>query len=318
MSLLKIQHQKPMRTVLISLIPIILFSTFIFGIKVILLLIINSIFAYFSEYIFLYKKSEKVSEAVFVTAFLYTLTLPPTIPFYISIIGIIFAVIIGKMVFGGFGRNIFNPALTGRAFIYINFGLLMTSKWINPLFYNNFNNNFQFSNLDFSNYIKNFLNLNYDSITSATPLVSPGNFNIFSIFTGLIPGSIGETSSMLIIICGIFLIIKKVANVKSILSTLISFLIFQSILYLIDKGKFLNPFYALFSGGFLFGLFFMVTDPVSSPINDKSKILYGIIIGFLTVLIREFANWREGMMFAILFGNMCAPTLDIIFKKTKN
>ncbi|MCX8057987.1 MAG: RnfABCDGE type electron transport complex subunit D [Spirochaetes bacterium] len=310
MELLKIQKQKPMTIVLISLIPIILFSTLIFGIKVLILLIINSIVAYICEYLFLYKKNEKVSEAVFVTSFLYTLTLPPTIPLYISLIGIVFAIVIGKMVFGGFGRNIFNPALTGRAFIYINFGVLMTSKWVTPII--NLESNFS---INISDFINKLIKIKYDSITSATPLVKPENFNLLSLITGFIPGSIGETSAIIIIICGIFLLIKKVANIKSVFHTLLSFLIFQTILYLINKNDFMNPIYAIFSGGFLFGLFFMVTDPVSSPNKDKSKILYGIIIGFLTVLIREFANWREGMMFAILFGNMIAPTLDILFVK---
>jgi|YNPMSStandDraft_1061717.scaffolds.fasta_scaffold00013_27 Na+-transporting NADH:ubiquinone oxidoreductase subunit B len=315
MNLIKIQKQKPMRIVLISLIPIIVFSSFLFGIKVLILLLLNSIFAYISEYIFLFKRKENVSEAVFVTSFLYTLTLPPTIPIWISIIGIIFAVVIGKMVFGGFGRNIFNPALTGRAFIYINFGNYLTSRWVNPIIINN-NFDINFTNFNLKIFFNKFININYDSITSATPLIDPTSYKLENLIFGFIPGSIGETSAILIIICGIFLILKKVANFKSIFSTLISFATLQTLLFLINKESFLNPIYAIFSGGFLFGLFFMVTDPVSSPNKNLSKIIYGIIIGILTVIIREFANWREGMMFAILFGNMVAPTLDIIFKKT--
>ena len=160
-SKISFMKQKMMRKVLISLLPIIAFSTYLFGFRVLILLSIVNIFALVTEYIVIRsinKEKAKISEAVFVTAFLYTLTLPPTVPYWIAIVGIVFGMLFGKMVFGGFGKNIYNPALVGRCFIYISFPAFMTNTWIIP-----------FDRLPGG--IAAYINTP-DAITSVTPLIS--------------------------------------------------------------------------------------------------------------------------------------------------
>ncbi len=292
-------RQKNMRRVLPALLPIVLFSTYLFGLKVLILLAVVTFAGALTEYLIMYyinRDKARVSEAVFVTCFLFTLTLPPGVPYWGAVLGIVFGILFGKGVFGGFGRNIFNPALVGRCFLYISFPSFMTVNWVFPYV------NFPGGLLKYSA---------ADIVTSATPLSSNiENTNLTDIFTGFISGSIGETSAALILLAAVYLVLTKTGSWKIMASTIFSFLILSTVLYLTGAAQ-TGPIYAVLTGGFLFAAVFMATDPVTAPVKDISKIVYGVLIGALTVVLREFSLFTEGVMFAILIINTFAPLIDM-------
>ncbi len=296
-----ILKQKMMNKVLYALIPIILFAIFLYGWRILLVILISNIFAFLTEYLFIRKKKfGKVSMAAFVTGTLLALTLPPTIPFWIAAVGSIVAISFGKMVFGGFGMNVFNPAIVGRTFIYISFPNAMTMQWLRP----------------FTKFPAGFTVWHNPSmITTATPMIEYNNSTKLTelpqLFLGTISGSMGETSAILIFLAGIYLIITKTAKWQPMLSVLISFTLFTSIFY----GT--NPLPFILSGGLMFGMIFMITDPVSMP-KDKTAIwIYGLLVGFLTVFIRKFSLFTEGFMFALLLGNIFMPIIEFGLKQIK-
>ena len=284
--------------VLYALIPIILYSVFLFGWRILVMIVVTNLAAFLSEYIFIRNKTGgKVTSAAFVTGTLLGLILPPTLPFWMAAVGGVVAIVFGKMIFGGFGMNMFNPAIVGRTFLYVTFANHMTVRWVSP---------FTSFPGGFAAYSK------IDQITSATPIESVNIFSLPQLFTGMIPGSAGETSALLIILAGVYLLITKTAKWQAMISTLLSFLLFTIIFYF---GA--NPLYYLFSGGILFGTVFMVTDPVSMPKNKYAIWVFGLLVGFLTVFIRKFALWSEGFMFALLIANSFMPIIEygITFKK---
>ena len=303
---MKIQKQQAMRNVLIGLSPLVLAAIYFYGWRFIAVYLVVGVAGLLSEWFMAKKYGYKVTESLFVTATLFALSLPPTVPLWIAAVGIAFGIIFGKMVFGGFGRNIFNPAITARAFVYISFGVPLTARFIAPqttlsLFPAGFG---VFSSAA-------------DSVGAATPLITKSVSHL-SLLLGNIPGSFGETSAILIILGGAFIIYKKAANWKIVLSSLVGFLAFQTILWLTHTAQASDPIYAILSGSFLFAAFFMITDPVSSSqTTDTGRIIYGLAFGLLTVLIRIFSSWAEGVTFAILLVNMFAPLLDYLLKESK-
>ncbi len=297
-----ILRQKPMFDVLYSLLPICIASVYFFGWRSLVVLLVVNLFGFLTEYFYLRTYKESVSSAIFVTNTLFALILPPTIPLWMAAVGIIFGVLFGKMVFGGFGRNIFNPALVGRVFLYINFGVAMTgvNAWREPV-------------NSFTVYVS-------DAITSATPMkvmTQSNSVAVKDLLLGSTAGCLGETSALLIILAGIFLIWRKVANYRIILGGLLAAVSMQSGLNFFNVTNAVDPLSAVLSGGFMFGLIFMATDPVSAAQTDKGRWIYGAFIGIVTVLIRTFSVWPEGIMFAILLGNMFAPIVDYALKKKK-
>lgn len=290
--------QKMMRRVIYSLVPLIIAGIYFYGWRVLALLTLVTLTACLTEWAFVRKTTNKISEAVIVTSILFTLILPPKVPYFVAILGIIFGVLFGKMVFGGFGKNPFNPALVGRAFIYVNFANVMTVEWVNPS----------------EMILGNLTRYSVDTITQVTPMLNYRDtgemLDYFRLFIGNISGSIGETSAILIILSGIYLIYTRTASKEIIFSVLLSFLALTSILHYAGYSQVPNPLYALLTGGILFGAVFMATDPISAPRNKKAKFIYGSIIGIVTVIIRGFALFAGGMMFAILIGNTFAPIID--------
>ncbi len=295
-------QQKVMTRVLISLVPILLFSIYLFGLRVLPLLAVVTVCGVISEYAIMRlinQDKAKVSEAVFVTCMLYTLTLPPATPYWVAVIGIIFGIVFGKCVFGGFGRNIFNPALVGRCLIYVSFPAHMTVAWTRP----------------FTGFPGGFIQYSPgpDAMTSATPMIalaSEGTVTShLSLFWGGIAGSLGETSALLIIAAAIYLIITKTAAWRIIVSCLASFTIFSTVMYLTGLIP-ADPLFSVLSGGFLFAVVFMATDPVSAPSQNISKIIYGVLIGVLALVIRTYSLFTEGIMFAILIANAFVPLID--------
>ena len=303
---LNFRKQKMMRTVLLSLTPIIIFSVYNYGLRILVLLFMVTITGTAVEYLWEKHYNNKPSEAIFVTCILYTMTLPPSIPYWIAVLGIIFGVIFGKMAFGGFGRNVFNPALVGRAFIYINFPNPMTIVWNEAA-------------SDFPGGFSSYLTSGIDAVSEATPMILynyTGEITDLNLLVfGNIPGAVGESFKILIILAAIYLIYTKTASLEIMLGCLIGFLSTGALMYYAFDG--INPIYGMMMGGFLFGTVFMATDPISAAKTKKGKWLFGIIIGLVTVLIRALSLFNGGMMFAILMGNTFAPIIDYFVKEAE-
>ncbi len=280
-----------MRRVLYSLFPLFLFSVYLYGWRPLLLGAVVFASGILTEYLFMKKRNQKVSEAVLVTSMLYTLSLPPSVPLWIAAVGIIFGVLFGKSIYGGFGRNIFNPAIAGRLFVYVTFPSVMTSGWMTP---------------------GRFGTLGADSVTSATPLsmMHQGLIpSVGSLLSGIRPGALGESGVILILMGAVYLIYTKTASWRIILSTVLSFTVLQSALYMGGVSP-APPLQSLFAGSFLFVAVFMATDPVSSAKKKTGQIMYGILIGTVFALVRNFSLFPEGASFAVLMGNTFASLFD--------
>lgn len=290
-----------MRTVIVSLIPIVIASIYYFGWRALTLLAVVTIFGVGTEWIFERKNNRKISEAIFVSCILYTLTLPPTTPYWIAVTGIIFGVFFGKEVFGGFGRNVFNPALVSRAFVYVCFPAPLTIEWTKNA-------------LGFPGGFGNYLTEGIEAISQATPMLmfrDTGNLTSYlDLLIGNVSGSLGETSAILIILAGIYLIYKKVASWQIMAGVLIGFTGLSGILYALGNTQIPNPIFGILAGGLLFGAVFMATDPITAPKTKEGKWIYGILVGVVTVIIRGYALFAGGMMFAILISNTFVPLMD--------
>jgi Na+-transporting NADH:ubiquinone oxidoreductase subunit B len=300
-----IMKQKPMLQVVYALVPLVFASIYFFGWRTLLVLAVVNIAGFLSEYLFARVNNKPVTSAVFVSNFLFALSLPPGLPLWMAAVGIIFGVVFGKMVFGGFGMNVFNPAISGRAFLYISFVVPMTGSWVNPV----------------GGVAGGFTAFQADAVTQATPLAMYAEGEtvpLLDLFLGNISGSMGETAAFLIIIAGLYLMIKKVANFRVVIGGFIGFLLFQIIFWLAGISAAVDPVTALLSGSFLFAVMFNITDPVSaSQRTDLGRWIYGFMFGSLVVLIRLFSTWPEGTTFAILIINMFAPLLDRIIRETR-
>ncbi len=292
-----------MRDVLIALIPATLWGIIIFGYKhslgIVIVSVISTILAeYVGNFIFRKKSSLKDLSAG-VTGLLLALVLPPTAPYWMVVVGAFSAILLGKMIFGGIGSNPFNPALVGRAVLVVSWPTLMTA-WKNPV-------------------LKDLLSFTYATTTSATPL-SVAKLQSFAnliemygsklvlykaLFIGNIPGCLGETSAFLILLGGLYLIVRKVIDWR-IPFTYIGTVFILSYVF----GK--DPVFSILAGGLFLGAFFMATDYSSSPVTPKGKVIYGLTLGIITVLIRTFGTYPEGVMFSILLGNAFVSYFDKI------
>lgn len=296
--------QPIMRKVLIALVPILLFGIWLYGLRVLYITVLSVAVCAVIEVFFEKKQGKKASEAVFVTALLYALSMPPLVPLWIVAVGAAFAVFMAKEVFGGFGRNIFNPAISGRIFVYVSFAGAMGKAFIPG---------------------GNFGALASDAVTAATPLVqmsSGTRFPLISLVTGLrnfLPGvglqntvaggAIGESSVVLIMLALLFLVFTKTAQWRLIVSTLAGAALLQSVLVL-SRVPGVLPIESLLAGSLWFVAVFMATDPVSAPKKPGAQLIYGLLIGFCIVLIRNFSAFPEGTSFAVLIGNTCASLID--------
>jgi Na+-transporting NADH:ubiquinone oxidoreductase subunit B len=326
-----ILKQPIMNRVLLALLPCIAGSIYFFGWRSLFIIIWAGLVGFFTELLFTRTRKKPVSEAVFVTTTIFALIMPPTVSLHVLTVGVIFAVMFTKEIFGGFGKNIFNPAMAGRCFIYICFPIAMTATWAPAAD-------------GFWGALGKWSTANdFDAITSATPMANlksgkliitnDENYQkenaaqdiktikpkviVSQLFFGRISGTMGVTSAMLILIGGIYLFITKTASRTIILSLIISYAFLNQILFWVGVQPVQQAWVGILSGGFLFGAFFMATDPISAPRTEQAKIIYGIIIGICTTIIQNFSIFNGGQMFAILIGNMFAPLLDEIVKALK-
>ncbi|MBD3184632.1 RnfABCDGE type electron transport complex subunit D [Candidatus Poribacteria bacterium] len=284
--------------VMIAAAPSALASVYFFGWQALLVIFVSYLFGVSTEWFFSAVRKEEINEGAFVTCLLYPLTLPPSIPLWVVAVGIVFGTVFGKEVFGGTGKNPFNPALTGRIFIAIAFPSIMANQWQEPI----------------EGIFGGFQSYSPDGITSATPLVNfKGSGEITSywhLLMGGAPGCLGETSRILIIIGGIFLMVTKISNWRIPLTYLGSVALLSSILSFFKPDIFAPPLFQLLAGGLMFGAMFMATDPVTCTMTIRGKWVYGIMLGILTVTIRGLSVYSEGVMFSILLMNIFAPLID--------
>ena len=276
-----------MSFVIIALLPSAIASVLFFGLRVIAMFAVSYFVGGLIEVSFAIIRKKEIHEGFMVTGLIFPLVLPPTTPLWVVGVGIGFGVLFGKEVFGGTGRNIFNPALVGRLFITIAFPVIMTAAWRVPF---------------------------TDAITSATPLTLYRSERIITPYTDLLfgqcAGSMGEVFRLGIIIGGLFLIFSKISNWRVPVSYLGSVLLFSLIGNTVLPAKVAPPLFQLLTGGLLFGSMFMATDPVSSPFTRAGKYSFGLLCGILTILIRSFSGYVEGVMFSIIIMNAFTPLID--------
>ena len=321
-----IDLKRVMSLVVIAMLPALLFGifnvgyqinpngelrdNFMAGLKVVLpIILVSYTVGGFWEIIFAVVRKHEINEGFLVTGLLIPLVMPPSIPLWMVALATTFGVVIGKEIFGGTGYNIFNPALVARAFIFFAYPGAISGDRVWTV----------------------------DGISQATPLLQAssqqgsqalellGNqFNWWDMFYGFIPGSIGETSTLAILIGASFLLITKVGNWRIMAGTLLGMVLtaklsnyFGEAIGSSNSMLFLPLEYHLVMGGFAFGLVFMATDPVSAAQTDKGRWIYGLLIGFMCVIIRAInPAYPEGMMLGILFANAFSPLIDYFVMKS--
>tara|TARA_B100000315_G_scaffold238912_1_gene257164 strand:+ start:130 stop:1218 length:1089 start_codon:yes stop_codon:yes gene_type:complete len=294
-----------MSFVIIALIPATIAGVYFFGLRVLLVIAISYAAGGLVEVAFSVGRKKPLYEGFLVTGLIFPLILPPTIPLWMVALGASFGVFFGKEVFGGTGRNIFNPALVGRVFLSLAFPEYFATMWQKP----------------FWGGLGGFVKFMPDSITGATPLINFKSTQDVAtwpcLLMGNLPGSIGETFRIGIIIGGVLLLLVKIAEWRISLTYIASAFIVSFIGHIFLPESFAPPLFQILSGGLLFGAFFMATDPVSGPLTHQGRWIYGILLGVLTILIRTFTGFVEGVMFAILLMNACAPLIDTIIINIK-
>jgi Na+-translocating ferredoxin:NAD+ oxidoreductase subunit D len=307
--------KKIMYTVVFALVPAMLVSLYFFGLDAARVLLISVLACLFFEWAiqkFLIRGPVTINDGSAVVAgLLLAFNIPANIPAYIIIIGALVTIGVAKMSFGGLGKNIFNPALVGRVFMLVSFPVQMTSWPVpKPLFGGE---------------------LVSDAITGPTALgilkeglgagktvdqimADPNMPNYIDRLTGNMTGSLGEMSAIALVLGGIFMVIRRVIDWQVPLTIIATVFIFAGIFHLIDPQHYIDPTFHLFTGGLMLGAIYMATDMVSSPMNMMGKLLYALGIGLITIIIRFWGAYPEGISFAILIMNAFVPLLNNSFK----
>ncbi len=333
-----VSYQKPQVNMLIALSLPLIGAVYNFGWRSALYVVFSMFCCWLAEYLFTRRENKPASASALVTGALLGLISPPNVAFWMLAVGSFFCMIFGKMVFGGFGRNIFNPAMVGRCFLYISFPAALAASWYVP---------FQGGPAGFAAYTSVTRTADVDSslysidaITSATTLSSTKRLNqvrkealvagndaeaeralqafnkidIGRLVVGNINGSIGETSVVLILLAMAWLLYQKVLFIPLLIGPLLG--LFAAKLLMFGLGLDTLPLLQsylinLFAGGTLFAVVFMVTEPITAPVNNKARWVYAILIGFLAAIIRSLSAFNAGFMFAILLANTFGPLIEI-------
>ena len=268
-----------MWSVVVALIPALIAGVYFFGLYALYLVLASALSAVIFEKPFVENTSIFGDGSAFLAGSLLGLTLPPTVPWWIPILGGFLTIVIGKHLFGGLGSNIFNPALVARAILLLSYPALMI-KWVSP----------------------------FDGVSTATPLQLGGDaFSYSQLIIGNIPGSIGETSVIAILIGGVYLYLRDYIDLRIPIS-FIAGAVMGSLIF----GQ--DPIFAIFSGGLIFVSIYMATDMVTSPVAKWAKVVYGLAGGFLTIFIRHYTYYPAGITFAVLIINGASYFLDNIFE----
>ena len=297
-----------MRDVIYALLPATAASMWFFGLSAVL--VIGSCIAgtVLAEWLFAPRntRGESLRDATgILTGLLLGLTLPPGLPVWMAFLGGFVAISLGKVIWGGLGHNLFNPALLGRAFLLATFPIAMTT-WVSG--------GAGFFDVYSSNLAWPFMQADIDGVTAATPLgmlkfdqeMTP----LANLMFGKTSGSLGETSGLLLLLGGIYLWLRRDLDWRIPVSILLTVVIFSAALTLIDAERFPSPLFSVFSGGLMLGAIYMATDPVTSPVTPRGAWIFGIGVGVLVMLIRVFGGLPEGVMYAILLMNAATPLID--------
>ncbi len=279
--------------VLIGLVPVTAMSLYIFRTYALFQLVVCLGASLLAELLFVKMRGRSSSLqdcSAVVTGIILALSLPATAPWYVGVIAAFVAIGIGKIVFGGVGMNLFNPAMVGRAFVMISFaGVLAASGYEPP---------------------KTVV----DTISQATPLTAHQISGVITplsaLFWGTTNGSLGETSALACLLGGLFLVIRRTASWEIPFGMLIAVLICGGIADFIHGFEGWTVLHHILGGSFLFGAFFIATDPVTSPLTVKGKFIFGLGVGLLTMVLRLFSGYPEGVMFAILLMNAVTPLIN--------
>ena len=281
-------------------------ATWFFGVTALLLVLAASLGAVITEWTFMTERRGLGSLAdgsALLTGVLLALTLPPATPLWMAFLGGAVGIGLGKVIWGGLGQNLFNPALVGRAFLQASFPAVLTT-WTAPLA--------GLTALEPSTLAAPLMHV--DVTTTATPL---GLAKFEGQITDLLPllvgntaGSLGETAGLLLIACGIWLAVRRVFEWRLLVSSLLSVFALSGLLYLFGPEGSPPPLFMICSGGLLFGAVFMVTDPVTTPLTPRGACIFGTGFGLLVVLIRIFGGLPEGVMYSILLMNAVTPLIN--------
>ncbi len=300
---------KLMYGVIISLLPALAVSVWFFGIGMIIVTTVSVASAILFEYLIqrymLKVKATHLDGSALLTGLLLAFCLPSNIPFWMVMIGALAAVGIGKMTFGGLGNNIFNPALVGRVFLFISFPVAMTA-WPEPGQWMSYT----------------------DAVTGATPLglmkeglatktvaeIMPEVPSFLHLLMGKTMGSAGEVSALALLLGMLYMMYRKIISWHIPISILATVALFTGILWFANPDRFADPLFHLLTGGLMLGAIYMATDYVTSPMSSRGMIVYGVGIGIVTVLIRVFGAYPEGVQFAILIFNGFTPLINKFVK----
>ncbi|RMH63766.1 MAG: RnfABCDGE type electron transport complex subunit D [Calditrichaeota bacterium] len=299
-----------MRNVVYALLPVAAYAVYVFGLAALLLLITALGACLLTEYMlnrWAGNPSPLNDWSVTITGLLYGLTLPPHLPLWMVFLGGVFGVAFGKFIFGGLGYNVFNPALVGRAFIQAAFPVAITT-WMTPFTAD------RFAHIPSSTLTLPFLEPVYDITSGATPLAlmkfEHHTTDVYQLVMGMTSGSTGETSALLIVLGGLYLIARRMMDWRIPVALLGAVYILSTFFHFIDPTRYPDGLFMLFSGGLMLGAIFMATDMVASPITHAGAALYGVLIGIMVYVIRVWGGLPEGVMYAILFGNAVSPHID--------
>lgn len=293
--------------VILALLPTTLAAVYFYGWRAMVMIAVSYLAAGVTEVLFAVLRKRKMQiEGLLVTGLMFALILPPTLPLWIVAVGAAFGTIFGKEVFGGFGRNIFNPALVGRIFITTAFPNFMSGMWNEPL----------------TGGLAGFLRYKADAITTATPLIAERagelmSHTYFDLLLGRVPGALGETFRLGLIVGGLFLLLVKISDWRIPTAFLGSVVLLSGVGHVWLPGQIAPPLFQLLTGALLFTALFMATDPITSPFTREGKWIFGILLGLLTVVFRAFSGYVEGAAFGLLMANALAPLLDSIVLRLK-
>lgn len=318
----RISVQKVMMWVLVALLPAICAHVYYFGFGILAQVLLASFWAYVFEFMGLKLRQQPLQPylsdmSALVTAVLFALCISPVSPWWLSCVGMFFAIIVAKHLYGGIGHNVFNPAMVGFAVVLIAFPQAM-STWLAP-------NAIAVESLSINEVLyrvlqgKFSLEVNYDSITAATPLTEiqiglQRGYALSEVRQSALFGDFGgigwEWIGNWLLLGGFLLLYKRIISWHVPVAVVCGTIVFSLLFYGYDADRFLSPMQHVFSGGLILGAFFIATDPVSGCSSGKGKFIFGLGVALITLIIREFAAFADGVAFSVLLMNMTAPLID--------
>lgn len=304
--------KKIMYTVVMAMVPAMLVSVYFFGLDALRVLLISSLACLFFEWLiqkYLIKGPVTINDgSALVTGILLAFNVPSNLPIWILLVGAFISIGMGKMSFGGLGKNPFNPALVGRVFLLISFPVQMTSWPAPKLLFGSVTSTDAMGGATPLGFLKEGLK------NQTVPELMKDMPDYAMELIGFIGGSLGEVSVIALLLGAIYMLVKKVITWEIPTAYIGSVIIFTGILWLVNPDMYISPVFHLLTGGLILGAFYMATDMVSSPISSKGQILFGIGAGVITILIRIWGAYPEGVSFAILIMNAFTPLINRGFK----